>query len=281
MTVQGAINQMRAWDVSYRQQLGEWDAKLGGIRRPHPRLGFADCTSTIQNTFLDNGLPNPGYFTGDMRTKGWMVANSRSGNFGDIRAGDILLMQWPSGTWHAELAVNNTTCIGHPGPGRGPWEKNLRAYLGAAAYWEARRHVTPGQSPNSNNTINKEETMIRKVFPVVSGKRIALKAGHDYKIPVNLASLGGPGVHTGEVFIDIFGLKPGGTVEAIPFLENAQTGKISSSYTARVVADNRGTIKTTVSLETNVPSGNRLFVRLRPITDCTLTAYGATVRRFN
>lgn len=164
MSIQGAINQMRAWNLLYRQVLGEWNNALGGVLRPDPSVaGYGDCTSTIQHAFLKNGLPNPGYFTGDMRTRGKQIASSKQKNFGAIRAGDVLLMQWPSGVWHAELAVNNTTCIGHGGPGRGPYQKNIRSYLGQMAYWEARRHAAPAPAPkpqanNSSSTSNSQST---------------------------------------------------------------------------------------------------------------------------
>lgn len=142
----------------YEQILGSWDAGLGNIRRPKPGPDGADCTSVIQYGFLIHGGPDPGYYTGDMRTRGRLVADSTRGNFDAIGKCDVLLMRWPSGTWHAELATGEGNCIGHPGPGWGPYEKNLRAYLSGAAYWEARRHDSIHTNPSGGKTVAKPNT---------------------------------------------------------------------------------------------------------------------------
>lgn len=152
MSIQKAIDQMYKWDLIYLQQLGVWNDAIGGILRPDPdKTGYGDCSSTIQHAFLKNGLPNPGYYTLDMLARGSWVADSVTGGLSKITPGDIIVMQWPWGTWHVELAVNNTTCIGHGGPGRGPYAKNIRSYLSQMKYWEVRRHAVPTNN-NSNTT---------------------------------------------------------------------------------------------------------------------------------
>lgn len=164
------IAKMRGWSgkLTYRQQLGTKDPTLGAIRRPDPdKVGFADCTSTIQAAYLKAGAPNPGYYTGDMRGRGSLVTSSRNPNYGAIQAGDIALMQWRNGLWHAEIATGVGTLIGHPGPGKGPVEKNLRDYLAGAAYWEIRRHKLTTNAPptgGTTTTTNDEDEEMKVAF---------------------------------------------------------------------------------------------------------------------
>lgn len=146
------IAHMYRWrgNLLYRQTLGVYDPKIGGIRRPNPDVTKdGDCSGTIQNAFLlaSNDTMNPGYYTEDMLTRGKRVMTSANPNWNGFKPGDVVVMQWPNGYYHVELVSTPDLLIGHGGPGRGPVVKSLRTYLSGASRWWVQRHPLADYDP--------------------------------------------------------------------------------------------------------------------------------------
>lgn len=187
-----AATQMLAWrgKFPYRQQLGSYDATIDGILRPDPtKVGYGDCTSTIQHAYLKKGGPNPGYYTEDMLGRGKRVNSSANPNWNNFQAGDIVIMRWPSGVYHAEMVADKNTLVGHPGPGRGPRTVNLRYFLGLMSAWWVQRH----DWPNNPTTSTLEEETVQKAQYEDSRLPIVLQPGEYRHLAIPKKAANRPG----------------------------------------------------------------------------------------
>ena len=146
VSIQGTAAQKAICEL-YVSWEGRFYYSQEGGRLDPENSGYGDCSSTIWAAYQKAAGIDCGTWTGDMVTKGQLIA-SGSGELPieQMQPADLIIVNhygYSDSFDHVEMYLGDNKYAGHGGPGNGPTIKdNARAYGTYEHDWQVRRYVS-------------------------------------------------------------------------------------------------------------------------------------------
>lgn len=118
---------------SYAQAPGRMDPESSGL---------TDCSGFVYYIYNRFYGINVGTWTVEQNERGTLIQHTSGAlDESSMKIGDLILYSWEGGRVdHVEMYIGNATILGHPGPGKGPYEKPI-TWGSSAVYRNVRRYV--------------------------------------------------------------------------------------------------------------------------------------------